>query len=137
MTVPTHPVPAARSFEATLARAQAAARAAGVLESNHAPAMYRHLWRLGVRVRPPYFGGFVSNALIAGVPFALAYGAIAWLETLLRDTGRWLSTAPATAIGAGALFGVALASYYRWTARRLGLPSWQMLREQAQREPPA
>jgi hypothetical protein len=94
----------------------------GIGESTAAPPMWKLAWRLGMDLPPPHFMGFISLAVVTGVPFGLLWGMAMWL-LIWRGRPVWIS-ATAAAV-AGVLFGLVMAGYYRYSARRLKLPSWQ------------
>jgi hypothetical protein len=119
--------------EALVEAAVACVRARGVGADEAAPALFRLLWSLGVFVPPPHFLGFVSLASLMGGCFALGVAPVAvlamvgvWLaasdQLTLRDA---LAIAAGMSLAAGGLFGMAMAVWFRWRARRLSLPSWK------------
>jgi hypothetical protein len=55
--------------------------------------------------------------------FGVMWGAVMWLLQWQFWLMPW-DEALAVSAGAGLLFGLAMAGYYRWRARKLGLPSW-------------
>lgn len=95
----------------------------GVSKSTAAPPAWRVLWRFGVQVPPPLFCPFAPTALVLGVAFGLLWGllmgAILWSR---QDTP--IALMAVGALFAGALFGLAMTSYFRYLARRHGLPPW-------------
>lgn len=89
-----------------------------------APPMFRLLWALGLRVRPPLFMGFFTIALFGGFFFGFFWGLFMWLI----QWSWWkapVELAVFASAAAGLLFGVTMAAYYRWKARRLRLPKWE------------
>ena len=111
-------------FEAKLSAALERLATTGIRRGNFSPPMHRLLWRLGVQIPPPHFASFTANFLLAGVWFGLAWGALMWFF-------RWesqsmpLANALGTAALAGILFGLSMAFYYRYGARKNALPSWK------------
>jgi hypothetical protein len=93
----------------------------GVGASASAPPMWRTAWRLGPEIPPPHFMAFGPLALLTGCVFgplwALAMRLLVW-----QGQG-WPFTLAAGA-ASGVLFGLGLALYYRRSAQRLGLTSW-------------
>jgi hypothetical protein len=80
------------------------------------------MWRLGLDLTPPPFAGFATNALVMGTGFGIIWGLLMW------PLASW--TAPpwfavAVTVIAGAAFGIAMATYYRWRMKPLGLPRWE------------
>ncbi|HEV3386416.1 MAG TPA: DUF6404 family protein [Gemmata sp.] len=99
-------------------------RKQGVSPYSVAPPLFRLLWALGLNVPPPLFLGFVTLTLLMGAFFGILWGAIMWL--LQWQAWRMpIELAAGFSGGAGLLFGVSMAGYYRWKAARLGLPSWE------------
>jgi hypothetical protein len=89
-----------------------------------APPLFRLLWALGLRVRPPLFMGFLSLTLLAGVFFGASCGLLMWLMPL-RPRKLPVEVGAATSLIAGLLFGLSMATYYRWKFKRLRLPPWE------------
>jgi hypothetical protein len=89
----------------------------GVGKFTVAPPLYRLLWRIGFEVPPPLFQGFFSVFLGMGTFFGIFWGT---LMCLLRGQAQELSPMATIlqAVFTGGLFGVAMAAYYRWKARR-------------------
>lgn len=100
--------------------------ATGIMKSNYAPPLFRILWRMGVYARPPHFASFASNFLLTGAWFGIAWGAIMWLF-VWSGTGKTPLVAAVTALAAGVLFGLCMASYYRYGARKHKLPEWSQI----------
>ena len=103
-------------------RAVAALVKLGVRRSLAAPPVYRFLWRLGWRIRPPLFQSFGTLFLLFSTGFATFMGTYMWC---VRTPDRSL-TASAIAVGlTGVLFGLYCADNFRCKARSLRLPDWQ------------
>ena len=105
--------------------------ARGVARPTAAPFPYRVLWRLGARVRPPHFQGFPALVAVNGLTVALSFAVPLTLVLVLRNGPGYLPAALhnvlMTTSGAfGLLCGLGLAAYYRLSARRLGLPDWEV-----------
>src|ERR1700687_157801 len=92
----------------------------GVRQYTVAPPLYRLLWRLGIEATPPHFASFWSLVLTMGAFFAIAWGIFMWL-CLWRGEDMPPVAGFGVSIMAGLLFGVIMAAYYRWSARRLAL----------------
>jgi hypothetical protein len=100
----------------------------GVSRWSAAPPLFRLLWALGLAVPPPLFLGLRSLTLLFGVLFGSIWGVSMW-------TTQWRFWSPPDEISltivivstalAGVLFGFTMATYYRWRANRLHLPSWE------------
>ncbi|HEY1190350.1 MAG TPA: DUF6404 family protein [Gemmata sp.] len=98
-----------------------------VSDSTAVPPLWRLCWRAGFLVPPPHFLGFLTLALFTGLPFGIVLNLL--VAGFLLITGKPLAWPFATVGISGALmFGLFLAGYYRWSAVRLGLPSWSEFR---------
>jgi hypothetical protein len=95
----------------------------GVSKSTAAPPAWRLLWRLGFETRPPLFAPFLPVALAMGAFFGLFWGLSMWAMLWARQ-GMSLGVMATSAILAGALFGFAMAAFYRYVARKHGLSPW-------------
>jgi len=97
-------------------------RKRGINQYTAAPPLWRFAWRLGIDLPPPHFIGFSSLALMTGVPFGLLWGLAMWL-LLWSHSSVWLSASAGAAVGVA--FGLSMAGYFRYSARKLKLPSWE------------
>jgi hypothetical protein len=77
---------------------------------------------MGMKVPPPHFMGFIPMALTSGVFFGLLWGTA--MHFLLWGSQGWLFSA-SVSVAAGTLFGLCIAAYYRYSAKKLSLPSWE------------
>lgn len=98
----------------------------GIMKSNYAPPIYRLLWRFGVKMPPPHFAGFIFNFLFTGTIFAVGFGTFVWLFSWSAN-GKSAAGAVLASLAAGILFGLSMASYYRYGARKHKLPAWPEL----------
>jgi hypothetical protein len=57
-------------FRAQLDRSLAMLSARGLSRHHTEPLLFRLLWKLGIRVRPPHFLGFAHIALVFGTWFS-------------------------------------------------------------------
>ena len=96
----------------------------GVSQYTVAPPVYQLLWRLGWQVRPPLFQSFIALFLGMGTFFGVFFGLLMWI-VLWGSMRLGAGVAVMESAMAGALFGLAMATYYRWKARSLGLPKWE------------
>ena len=114
-------------FEQKLAAALALLASSGMRRSNYAPPSHRLFWRVGVKVPPPHFVSFAVNFLNCGLWFAVAWGLLMWFTFWSREV-----MSPQVAVGtaalAGVLFGLGMACYYRYGARKHGIPLWRDFR---------
>jgi hypothetical protein len=93
----------------------------GISESTSAPPLWRLAWGLGIQLPPPKFMRFGSLALVTAIPFGLLWGLAMWF-LIWRQRGIWWSASAGAA--AGLFFGLAMAGYFRFSARKLDLPPW-------------
>jgi hypothetical protein len=96
----------------------------GVGSHTAAPPLFRLLWAIGLEVPPPFFLGFATLTPLMGASFGIVWGACMWL----LQWQAWhmpLEWAAVSAAGAGLLFGLGMAGYYRWKAASLRLPPWE------------
>lgn len=111
-------------FGQRLQRALAMLDGKGLPRGTSAPLLYQLLWKLGFRVPPPPMAGFASTALLAGAFFGPVWGLMMWLM-LWRRTQMPVDMVLLAMALAGVLFGLAMALYGRWNARRRGIPLWR------------
>ncbi|MBY0457315.1 MAG: hypothetical protein K2V38_08265 [Gemmataceae bacterium] len=95
----------------------------GVRPTTAAPPFWQLLWRAGAHVPPPHFLGFIPLTFLFGLPFALILSAGLVLPVAF-GAGLHAGTVAFPLVGSGA-FGLTMAGYYRWSAWRMGLPSWR------------
>jgi|SRR5882724_2330782 len=95
-----------------------------IWRSNYAPPLLRLLWKLRVKVPPPHFVGFAANFVSAGLFFGVAWGLLMW-ALLWSHQPTPLGMVVGAAALAGLLFGLCMASYYRYGARRNKIPLWK------------
>ena len=97
--------------------------ALGVSAGTVAPPLWRLLWRMGVDVPPPLFLRFLPAAALLGGFFGLGWGLLMWPMYWARH-GLPLGAALAAMVFAGTSFGLLMAAYLRFMARRHRLPAW-------------
>jgi hypothetical protein len=99
----------------------------GVPAKSAAPPAWRFFWRLGLNVPPPHFLGFFLIALLSGTLFgtglAIGLGLPLLLIPVPVNSLSLTVFLGANALG-GVIFGTTMGVYFRWSAHRLGLPSW-------------
>lgn len=114
------------NYPPKLTSALAMLAATGISRSNYEPPLYRLLWRVGLFLPPPHFASFGFNFVFNAVWFGVLWGAIMWL--LVWSHLDWSGVGAAiAAIAVGLLFGLVMASYYRYIARKHKLPVWSEL----------
>jgi len=98
-------------------------RERGRSEGSALPLAFRHLWRLGLHIPPPYFIPYRA-ALGCGIAFGALWGlGMACFFYLSR--GVVPSSLILRSLLAGVLFGICMATCWLWCRRRLGLGSWR------------
>jgi len=111
------------NFEQRREAALALLEQSGIWRSNYRPPIVQLLWRIGVDAPPPHFASFLANFALNGTYFGGIWGCAMWFA-LWSGQGMPLSRATLLACVAGLAFGLATAAYYRHSARKHGLPSW-------------
>jgi hypothetical protein len=99
---------------------------AGIARGQYLPPLYGLLLRLGVERAPPHYCSLAVNAVYSGAWFGPLAGFVYWLM-VSRAWPPGLDTY-AAAVAAGALYGVAVGAFYRASARRHRLSTWESLR---------
>ena len=97
--------------------------AIGVSPLTSAPPVWRLLWRLGVEAPPPLFSRFLPLAFVTGSFFGLLWAPLMWLMLWSRQDMPFFAVA-AGALVSGLLFGLCMAAYFRFVARKHNLPLW-------------
>ncbi|WP_322407376.1 DUF6404 family protein [Idiomarina sp. PL1-037] len=111
------------SFEAKKQAALAELKSSKIWQSNYQPPFLLFMWWLGRETKPPHYNSFMHNALSLGSFFGLFWGVIMWLF-VWNSTALPLSAAIAASLLAGALFGLSMAYYYRFSGRKNNLSRW-------------
>jgi hypothetical protein len=111
------------TFDEKLAAAKKLLASKGIWRASYAPTLVAFLWRFGLHIPPPHFAGFLGVFLFSGSVFAVSWGLLMWLIRWSRQ-----GMPPSIAVGfsalIGLLFGLGMASYYRYTARKYSIPTW-------------
>jgi hypothetical protein len=95
--------------------------AQGVSRYRSAPPLYRFLWRLGFRVKPPLYQSFVMSVVTNGAGFAITLGLFKLLFDAFTDGSSPSATIVASCVG-GLVFGLIMAFTLGRQARRIQLP---------------
>lgn len=96
----------------------------GLRDGTISPPLFRLCWWLGWPIRPPHFLPFLRMTFLSGGVFAVSWGSVMAAFLWSLPAVPWLRVA-AIAGGTGFLFGVFVAAYYRYQAKRLALPRWR------------
>ena len=111
-------------FEEKLAAALGLLASTGMWRINYAPPLHRLLCKLSAKIPPPHFQNFTANFVSAGVWFGVVWGLSMWF-TWWRSHGMSVERAFTGSIFAGVLFGLGMAAYYRYGARKHRIPKWR------------
>ena len=98
----------------------------GIRQSNSNPPLLKLLRKVGVKVVPPHYRSFFSNALSSGAYFGPVWGILMYFM-LWRYQGLHLVGALTSSCLAGLIFGICMASYYKYSARINKLTPWEDL----------
>lgn len=99
----------------------------GVGRWQSRPPGFRVLRRLGLRVRPGYFGSPVRAFLFDAVSFSAVFGLLRWLASVSGDETAGETFREAVVLGIGVA--IAMALLRRYQVSRLGLRRWEELGE--------
>jgi membrane associated rhomboid family serine protease len=113
-------------FRLHLERSLALLSTRGVARRHAAPLLFRLLWRLGLRVRPPHFLGFAGVACVYGTWFMSVWGVFMW-TLVWSQQGKAVVDVMARAAAAGACFGLIMAWLYARERREFAVPAWDAL----------
>lgn len=113
-------------FRAQLDRSLAVLSQRGLARNHAEPLLFRLLWKLGVRVRPPHFQSFASIALVYGTWFTGAWGVFMW-ALVWSHQGVGIVGVALRSLAAGACFGLLMAWFYARERREFALPAWEAL----------
>lgn len=112
------------TFDEKLAAAKDLLASKGIWRAAYAPTVVTLLWRVGFRIPPPHFAGFIGTFVFSGTVLGGAWGVLMWLMWWSRH-----GMSPAVAVGvsvlAGLLVGLCVASYYRYAAHKYAIPAWK------------
>jgi len=112
------------NFEERRVASLAMLEATGMPRTSYAPLLVRILWQLRVKVPPPHFASFLGVFAVAATVFGFTWGLMMWLVRW-SDQDMPLHRALVQIAFAGLVFGLLLALYYHYGARRHGLPKWE------------
>ena len=99
----------------------------GVDPRSGAPPLFRLLWKLGIKIPPPFFLRFLPLVFLFAIPVALVWGIFMWFflgRLLPLPEGMALSITLKLAGVLALILGATLAAYFRWKANQLRLPRW-------------
>lgn len=100
---------------------------AKIWKSNYNPPIVKLVHKLGFKVPFPHYNSFLNNALSTGIYFGFAWGLFmyffAW-NTQNMTVAAMLSIP----LFAGAFFGLAMASYYKYSFKKHKLTPWHEIK---------
>lgn len=93
---------------------------------NYLPLFHKLMRKWGRQSRPPHYNSFFSNTVLLSIYFSLAWGLILWFS-VWSSQGVSILVAALSSIAAGTVFGLAMAGYYFYSAKRHSLTKWDEL----------
>lgn len=114
------------TFEEKLGLAKEELKNTGLWKSNYDPPLLRLYHKLGLKAKPPHYANFVTNLIVSGLYFGIFWGLAMWFF-FWRSTERTLAIAIIASVVAGALFGLLMACYYKYSASKHKLSNWDNL----------
>jgi len=97
-----------------------------IWKSNYNPTIFILLRKLGLKIRPLHYNTFVVNFLSAAVWFSVVWGLVMWFTTW-QSKNMPIQIALIISLSAGVLFGLFMAIYYKRSAKKNNLSSWNQL----------
>lgn len=123
---PNHQGDTLMEFEERLAIAHQLLADSGLKEFHYNPWLFKLLRKLGVRVKSPYYAGWLTNFLCSGLSIAPLWGLIMWTFVWHPEGRDLLSALFNTAMFAG-VFGLFTLIGLWLKRRQLGLTPWEQL----------
>ena len=114
------------SYTAKFEKAQTELSKTGIWKSNSNPPILIALRKLGFKVRPFHYNSFLRNFITASMWFGCALGLLLWF-TMWNAQQMPISAALLSSASSGVVFGGIMAFYYKTSASRNGLSSWEEL----------
>jgi Family of unknown function (DUF6404) len=111
------------NFEAKRDAALRLLAATGMRRNSYLPPIVRLLWLLQIKVPPPHFVSFAANFVVAGIAFSAGWGLLMWIAVWSHQPVQ-PHAAFGAAAAAGIVFGLCIAAYYRYGARKHRIPLW-------------
>ncbi|MDD1793754.1 DUF6404 family protein [Enterovibrio makurazakiensis] len=115
-------------FEQHLDRAHQVLLKKGFSGAAINPIIYRLARKVGIKLPPPQFAHFGANILAGTLWFGTLWGVIMWFMQW-QTLGVSLSYAVNASLITGMFFGLLMSIWYRISAKRKSVPSWQSLAE--------
>ncbi len=114
------------SFQEKLKKAHKEMDEAGIKRSNYNSAILVLLRKLGLNIKPFQYYSFLQSFIITSAWFATAWGLLMWFTTWQFSSTPVL-IALSTSVFAGLLFGLIMALYFKRSAKKNNLSSWEKL----------
>lgn len=89
------------------------------------PFPYGALRKVGVKIRPPLYSGFLTNSVVNGTWFGFAWGL--FMHVLVWRNDRPVTDQVASALVVGVMFGLVTAFRIKGQKRKLGISEWAAL----------
>jgi len=106
--------------------AQAELAKTNIWKSNSNPPIFFLLRKLGLNIRPFHYNTFSTNFLASSIWFACVWGVLMWF-TVWNSQQMPVLIAVITSILGGVFFGLLMALYYKRSASKSSLTSWDDL----------
>lgn len=101
---------------------------AKIWKSNYNPPLIKLLHKLGFKIPYPHYNSFIRNAVFTGLFFGVTWGILMYLF-LWKSESMFLKSMATTASFAGILFGLCMASYYRYGFKKYRLTPWSEMKK--------
>jgi hypothetical protein len=122
------------SFEKKLKRAHRELAGAGIPCLNYNPPLIRILRKFGIKVRPPHYHSFIFNSILVSIFSIVSLGILILgvfaLVHINSKHGPPVSMAFVQLFDIGwisSLFGILMAAYFKYNAKKHGLSKWKTL----------
>lgn len=96
------------------------------IRNKSAPPLHRFLWSRGIEVRPPFFQSYWPMVPLFGIPWGLGMALFVYFG-ILPHSGKSTAFAMGVMAMGGLAFGLIMAAFFRYQARRHRLPRWEDL----------
>jgi len=114
------------SFSVKLNAAQKELSTSKIWKSNSNPPLFVLLRKFGVNIRPMHYNTFIVNFLIMSPIFGGTWGLLMWF-TSWKSQNMSIQIALIISLGAGLLFGLSMALYYKLSSKKNNLSNWEQL----------
>jgi len=115
------------NYEQRCAFAAKELEAAKIWKSNYNPPIVKLSRKLGFKFPFRHYNSFLNNALSNGIYFGVVWGLFMYFFTW-KNTNMPVVIMLSSALFAGAFFGLAMASYYRYSFKKHKLTPWNEIK---------